>query len=279
MCKRARLSAVAEHGDRLAGEGLPHEVRDHHPVSTGLTRSDSVEKANDDDRQLPLFPVGQRQELVDRLAARVCPPMLRSRSEHEISVFAERHIIALAVDLGGRSNHHELFFLVGVLQHNLGAMHVRFDRMYRLLDNQLHPDGGCKVEHHVASVDELGQQRFVVDRVDEVFEPGPAFEMGDVVDRSGREIIQDQHLAALIEQRFRQMRPDEPGAAGYQRTHAVRPVAGRNARSAAATSFTSSLLMAGLSGSEITSSQARAAAGQSAGDAVRKAGCCGTGTG
>ena len=35
----ARLRAVAEHGDRLAGEGLPHEGRDHHPILPGLPRA------------------------------------------------------------------------------------------------------------------------------------------------------------------------------------------------------------------------------------------------
>ena len=72
----ARLGAVAEHGDRLAGQRLPHEGRDHHPVLAGLPRPDRVEQPDDDHRQLALLPVGQRQELVDHLAAGVGPAVL-----------------------------------------------------------------------------------------------------------------------------------------------------------------------------------------------------------
>ena len=62
----------------------------------------------------------------------------------------------------------QLLLLVRVLQHHLGAVHVGLDRVHRLLDDQLHADGGGQVEHDVALVDQLGQQRFVGDRVDRV---------------------------------------------------------------------------------------------------------------
>ena len=75
-----RLRAVAEHRDRLAGERLPHEVRDHHAVLARLARADGVEEAHDDHRQLAFLPVGEREELVDGLAARVRPAVLRRRA-------------------------------------------------------------------------------------------------------------------------------------------------------------------------------------------------------
>ena len=75
----AGLRAVAEDGDRLARQRLPHERRDHHPVLARLPRAHRVEQPDDDHRQLALLPVGQRQELVDHLAAGVGPPVL-SRS-------------------------------------------------------------------------------------------------------------------------------------------------------------------------------------------------------
>ena len=131
------LRAVAEHRDRLAGERLPDEVGDHHAVRAGLPRTDGVEEAHDDDRQLAFLPVRQRQELVDRLAARVRPSMLRRRTQHEIRVLAERHVLALAVHLRRRRDDDELLLLVGVLQHDLGAVDVGFDRVHRLLDDQL----------------------------------------------------------------------------------------------------------------------------------------------
>src|ERR1700716_3847144 len=99
-------------------------------------------------------------------------------------------------------------------------MHVGLDRVDRLFDDQLHSDGGREMEHDAAAVDELGEQPFVVDRVDEVLEPGPALEMPDVVYRSGRQVVENQDVVSLLEQRLGEMGADEPGSAGYQRTHA-----------------------------------------------------------
>jgi hypothetical protein len=52
------------------------------------------------------------------------------------------------------------------------------------------------VEHHVAAVDQLGEQRLVLDRVDRVVEPVVALEVGDVLDRPGREVVEDDDLDA-----------------------------------------------------------------------------------
>ena len=93
--------------------------------------------------------------------------------------------------------HDELLLLVRVLEHDLGAVHVGLDRVDRLLDDQLDADRGGEMEDHVAAIDQLREQRLVGDRVDEVLEAGPPFEMRDVVDRSGRQVVEDQHLVAL----------------------------------------------------------------------------------
>ncbi len=215
------LRAVAEHRDRFTGQRLPHEVRNHHPVLARLPGSDGVEEAHDDHRELALLPVGEREKLVDRLAAGVGPAVLRRWSQDQIGVFTERHVLALAVDLGGRGDDDQLFLLVRVLQHDLGAVHVGLDGVDRLLDDQFDADRGGEMEHHVAAIDQLRQQRLVGHRVDEVFEPGPPFQMGDVVDRSGGQVVQDLHLVALIEQRFGEMGPDESGPASDQRSHSV----------------------------------------------------------
>src|SRR5260221_7966120 len=140
----------------------------------------------------------------------------------------------------------------------------------------------------VAAIDELGEQRLVFDRVDEILEPGPALEVGDVVDRSGREVVEDQDLVPLRQQRIRQMRSDESGSACNERAQIVRSFQSgtgapvpfpSNAWMAAATSSTCSTPSAGCSGNETTSSHARVATGQSAGPAAATAGCRETGTG
>src|SRR5579885_1678439 len=129
----------------------------------------------------------------------------------------------------------------------------------------------------VAAVDQLGEQRLVVDRVDEVLESRPPLQVRDVVDRSGRQVVEDQHVVSAREQSLRQMRTDEAGAAGDQRTHAVCPFL--NDAIADATSSTSPSPSAGESGNDSTWSHARSACGHWAGAAAASAGCRGIGTG
>jgi hypothetical protein len=101
-----------------------------------------------------------------------------------------------------------------VFQHDFGPVDVGFDRVDRLLHDQLHADRGGQMKHHVAAIDELGEQRLVVHRVDEVLEACPPLEMRDVVDGPGRQVVEDEDLMAVLEQRLGQMRSDEARAAG-----------------------------------------------------------------
>src|SRR5262245_65108619 len=177
--------------------------------------------------------------------------MLRRWPEHEVGIFAERHIVALAVDLGSRGEDDEFLFLVGVLQHHLGAVHVGLDGVDRLFDDQLDTDGGGEMKDHVAAIDELGEQPLVVDGVDEVLEAVPSLEMRDVVDRSGRQVVEDQDVVALCEQGGGGMGADEPGSASNQGTHATQSFRQESkAFTASAIASTSSSCIAGRSGSE-----------------------------
>ena len=137
-----------------------------------------------------------------------------------LGAFAERHVGALAVDLGRRRDEDQLLLLVRVLQHDLGAMHVGFDRVHRLLDDQLHADGRGQMKDDVAAVDHLGEQRFVGHRVDRVREARCLFEMADVVDGTGGQVVEHRHLVAVAQQSFGEVGSDEPGASGDQSFHA-----------------------------------------------------------
>src|SRR5262249_6471475 len=137
---------------------------------------------------------------------------------------------------------------VRVLEDDLGAMHVGFDRVHRLLDDQLPSDGGGEMKDDVAAVDELRQERLVVHRVDEGLEPGASLEVRDVVDRTGREGVENEDLVAVVQQRLGQMGADEPGAPRDQCPHADVSVA----RIAAATRSSCSFWRAGYSGSDTT---------------------------
>jgi hypothetical protein len=140
--------------------------------------------------------------------------VLRRGTQHQVGILAERDVVALAVHLRRRGDHDELLLLVRVLEHDFGAVHVGLDRVDRLLDDQFHADRGREMEHDIAAIDELGEQRFVLHRVDEVLEAVAALEMGDVVERSGREVVEDEDMMSLIEKRVGKMGTDEAGSAG-----------------------------------------------------------------
>ena len=113
----------------------------------------------------------------------------------------------------------ELLLLVRELEHDLGAVHVGFDRVDRGFDDQLDADGGGQVHDDVRAIDELGEHRFVGDGVDRVVKFGVRLEMGDVVDRPGREVVEGVDLVAAREERLGQVRADEARAAGYEDAH------------------------------------------------------------
>src|SRR6185503_2287379 len=69
-------------------------------------------------------------------------------------------------------------------------------------------------------VDQFGQKWFVGDRIDRVGEATAPLQMRDVVDRTGREVVEDAHLVAVVEEPFGEMRADEAGTAGDERLHA-----------------------------------------------------------
>src|SRR5262245_6598551 len=142
-------------------------------------------------------------------------------------------------------------------------MHVGFDGVDWLLDDQSDADGGRKVEDHVGVIDQLGEQRLVVHGFNVIAEPRAAFQMCDVVDRSGGQIVEDDHLMAGVEQGFRQMGADEAGSSRDQHAHASYPFG--KAQIDLATSSMSASASAGYIGSDSTSPQAAVASGHSAG--------------
>ena len=181
----AALGAVAVDGERLAREPLADERGDDHAVLAGLAGTDGVEEAHDHGRQLALAPVCDCEKLVDRLRARVRPAALVGGSHHEIALFAEGEIGALAVHFARRGDEHGLLLLVREVEDNLGAADVGLDRAHGALDDELDPDCSGEVIDDVHRVHELGGHTHVVDRVDHVVEARVLLQMGDVVDRPG----------------------------------------------------------------------------------------------
>src|SRR5581483_6410227 len=79
------------------------------------------------------------------------------------------------------------------------------------------------MKDNVAAIDQFGEERFVVDRVDEVLEPGSPFQVRDVVERTGGQVVEHQDFVSLGEQSFGQMGADEAGSASNQRAHSDCP--------------------------------------------------------
>src|SRR4051794_35101295 len=106
-----------------------------------------------------------------------------------------------------------------MLQNDFRSVHVGFDRMNRLLDDQLHADRRSQVHDDVRSIDEFRDDRLVGDRVNGVVEFRIVFEVDDVVDRTGRQVVENEHFVAPIEERLGKMAPDESRATSNQDPH------------------------------------------------------------
>ena len=215
VAEAARLLAVAVDLDRLAGERALDERRDHHPVLAALARPDGVEQPHDDAVEIVLGVVREREELVHRLRVGVRPALLRRRPVDAPVGLLERPLLAVvAVHLRRRGDEDALAEAVAVLEHDLGAAQVRHERLHRLLDDEPHADRRCEVVDDVALVDELVDDRPVQDGVDDEVELVAVAEVLDVVERSGREVVEHPHLVALVEQELGEVRADEARAAG-----------------------------------------------------------------
>ena len=88
------------------------------------------------------------------------------------------------------------------------------------------PTAAARWKIDVGAIDHLRDQRIVEDRVDGVVETRVGLEVGDVVDRAGRQVVERIDLVAAVEQRLGQVRADEARAAGDQNSHlCILPVA------------------------------------------------------
>src|SRR4051812_92613 len=124
-----------------------------------------------------------------------------------------------------------------MLQNDFRSVNVGFDRMNRLLDDQLHADRRRQVDDDVCPIDEFSEDRLVGYRIDGVVEFRIVFEMDDIVDRTGRQVVENEHFVAAIEERLGKMAADESCATRNQHPHqssflslrsvVARPVSGR----------------------------------------------------
>ena len=87
-----------------------------------------------------------------------------------------------------------------MLEHELGAPKIRHERPNRLLDDQPHTDCSRQVIDDVAAIHELVDDRRLEDAVDDEMKALTVAEMLDVLQRPCREIIENPHVPAVIEE-------------------------------------------------------------------------------
>ena len=175
---------------RLARQRLAHEVRDDHPVAPGLPRADGVEEAPDDRRQLALLPVGEGEELVDRLRARIGPAALavgRGPGRRPRGT----GVVALAVDLAGGGDEDRLLFLVAWTSTTSVAWTFVSIVRTGLSTISSTPTAAARWKTASALSTSSATSGVLVAGVDRVLEAVPVLEVADVVDPARREVVED----------------------------------------------------------------------------------------
>jgi hypothetical protein len=129
-----------------------------------------------------------------------------------------RNVLVLSVDLRGRSDQDLLAVSLSGLQDGLGSQDVGLDDVNRILDHELHADRRRQVVDQIAFADQPVQHLFVENGVDGEVVAGVLSQALDVLETTGREVVDDDDVVAATEEGVGQMSADEAGAARDQRS-------------------------------------------------------------
>ena len=99
VTEAAGLLTIAMHPQGLPFASRVNESRQNHSILAGLPRPNGVEQARDDNRQPFLLGKRQGQKLIHQFGTGVTPAGLMRRSDQQVVFFAERRLLAFAVDL------------------------------------------------------------------------------------------------------------------------------------------------------------------------------------
>ena len=100
------------------------------------------------------------------------------------------------------------------IEHDLGTADVGLDRPRRVVDDQLHANGGGQMEDGVDPIHHHADDLFVRDRAEPEVAPTGIRQVVDVADGAGRQIVEDPDLVSTLDQTLGQVGADEAGAAG-----------------------------------------------------------------
>ena len=108
-----------------------------------------------------------------------------------------------------------------MLQDRLGAVHVRFDGVNRPFAHEPDADGGSEMEYHVDLINQPPDYSLIGDRVDGAREVLVAEQMFNVLETTGRQIVQHRHRVPLRQEPIGKVRSEEARAARDECPHAV----------------------------------------------------------
>ena len=202
--ERARLGAVAEHGDRAVLERLAHEGRDRAAVVRAHARAVGVEDADDRRVHALLAVVGHRERLGVALGL-VVDAARADRVDVAPVALGLRVDLRVAVDLGGRGGQ------------EAGAVELgQAERVVRAVGADLE-----RVQRQPQVVDRRGGRGEVVDEVDRLLDEErlddvlvQEHELGhtdvlDVVEGAGFEVVDADHTVAAPEELVTEVRAEE----------------------------------------------------------------------
>src|SRR5207302_3729842 len=128
-------------------------------------------------------------------------------------------LVTPTVDFGGRRDQHGLPGARSELEDDCGPVKIDLDRPGRVFDDEGHSHRCREVIHEIRGVDEPGHQLAVGHGSAHEIELRPDTQRGDVLSGDGREVVDDRHPVAAIEQVFHEVRAYEACAARDEHVH------------------------------------------------------------
>ena len=199
VAERAGLLAIAVEGDRLVLQRLHDEVRHHTAVVRVHARAVGVEDARNFDAQPVLAVVVEEQRLGAALAFVVAGAGADGVDAAPVVLGLRMHF-RVAVHLAGRGLEDLRLHALGQAQHVDRAVHAGLGRLHRVV---LVVDGARRAGQVVDLV------HFDVEReghvVADELEVGVVQQVDDVVLGAGEEVIDAEHVVAVLQQPLAQV--------------------------------------------------------------------------
>jgi hypothetical protein len=165
----------------------------------------------------------QTQKFIYRLTTGIGPSRQTRAAQHNIIVFTEGDRFAFAINFAAGCEQDSPAEFVSRFKHFFGAADISLYRMNRAVGYQFDPDRRSQMEDYVATPCKCFHQFGIADVALNELTSGMLFETLDIRQPTRAEIIDNDHLIAILKQSLCQMRPDKTCTACYQCFHLLIP--------------------------------------------------------